>query len=102
MSEETNHPPMKNLNQLLPLDALFIYCAANLGEFTVDKENKTITFNQLYTFDSAMLDEWKSFLESARTEYNDGLAEGQTIADNDEQLFSNCTEMVELAKTLIG
>ena len=67
-----------------------------------DKENKTITFNQLYTFDSAMLDEWKSFLESARTEYNDGLAEGQTIADNDEQLFSNCTEMVELAKTLIG
>ena len=102
MSEETNHPPMKNLNQLLPLDALFLYCAANLGEFTVDKENKTITFNQLYNFDTNWITEWEAFLENAKTEYNDGLAADQTIADNDAQLFSDCTDMIELVKTLIG
>tara|TARA_R110001592_G_C13181115_1_gene750908 strand:+ start:510 stop:818 length:309 start_codon:yes stop_codon:yes gene_type:complete len=98
MSEEITYPPMYELNQLLPLDALFVYCAFNLGEFTIDKENKTIVFNQVYNFNENMILEWEAFLANAKTQYDAGLASGQSILANDQQLFDNCNEMINIVK----
>lgn len=97
---ETSYPPMKPLNQLLPLDALFLYCASNMGEFTVDKTAKTITFNQTYTFDSSMLQEWESYLNDAKTEYKDALEPQQEMLPNDEQLFLEIENWIQIAKQL--
>lgn len=97
---ETTYPPMKPLNQLLPLDALFLYCASNMGEFTVDKTGKTITFNQTYTFDSNMLQEWENFLNTAKTEYKNALEPEQEMFPNDEQLFLDIENWIQTAKQL--
>lgn len=97
---ETSYPPMKPLNQLLPLDALFLYCASNMGEFTVDKTSKTITFNQTYTFDSNMLQEWENFLNTAKTEYENALEPEQEMLPNDAQLFSDIENWIQTAKQL--
>lgn len=97
---ETTYPPMKPLNQLLPLDALFLYCASNMGEFTVDKTAKTITFNQTYTFNSNMLQEWENFLNTAKTEYENALEPEQEMLPNDAQLFSDIENWIQIAKQL--
>lgn len=97
---ETTYPPMKPLNQLLPLDALFLYCASNMGEFTVDKTAKTITFNQTYTFDSNMLQEWENSLNAAKTEYKNTLESEQEMLPNDEQLFLDIENWIQIAKQL--
>jgi hypothetical protein len=57
---------MLNLNQLLPIDALFLYCASNLGEFTINKETKTITFNTTYTYDENALAGWSGLIDQAK------------------------------------
>ena len=100
MSETTTYPQMKQLDQLLPLDALFLYCASNMGEFTIDKTNKTITFNTTYTFDTNMLNEWQIYLSNAKAEYNSELDTNQTMAPNDEQLFSEVENWIQIAKQL--
>ena len=97
---ETTYPMMKQLDQLLPIGALFLYCASNLGEFTVDKTNKTITFNQTYNFDTNMISEWEIFLANARSEYDANLESGQTIAPNDEILFSQIENWIQISKQL--
>lgn len=97
---ETSYPPMKPLNQLLPLDALFLYCASNMGEFIIDKTAKTITFNQTYTFDSNMLQEWENFLNTAKTEYENALEPEQEMLPNDVQLFSDIENWIQTAKQL--
>ena len=97
---EITYPTMKQLDQLLPIDALFLYCASNLGEFTVDKTNKTITFNQTYNFDTNMISEWEIFLANARSEYDANLESGQTIAPNDEILFSQIENWIQISKQL--
>jgi len=97
---ETTYPTMKPLNELLPLDALFLYCASNMGEFTIDKTAKTITFNQTYAFDSNMLQEWESYLATAKTEYKNALTTEQEILPNDEQLFSELENWIQIAKQL--
>tara|TARA_Y100000385_G_C12897958_1_gene552923 strand:+ start:486 stop:797 length:312 start_codon:yes stop_codon:yes gene_type:complete len=97
---EINYPAMKPLNQLLPLDALFLYCASNIGEFTIDKSAKTISFNQTYTFDSNMLTEWETFLNNAKTEYKNELAPGQEMNPNDHQLFTDVENWIQIAKQL--
>ena len=101
MSEEITYPPMKPLNQLLPLDALFLYIAANLGEFTVDKTNKTITFNSTYTYDEAALTEWTNFLNQAKSDYTTALDPDTEMPANDDQLFMNVEEMINMAKVLV-
>ncbi len=97
---ETTYPPMKPLNELLPLDALLLYCASNMGEFTIDKTAKTITFNQTYTFDSNMLHEWESYLKEAKTEYKNALSPEQEMLPNDEQLFLDIENWIQIAKQL--
>jgi len=97
---ETTYPPMKPLNELLPLDALLLYCASNMGEFTIDKTAKTITFNQTYTFDSNMLEEWENFLNTAKTEYENALEPEQEMLPNDQQLFSDIENWIQIAKQL--
>ena len=97
---ETTYPGMKPLNQLLPLDALFLYCASNMGEFTIDKTSKTITFNQTYTFDDVMIHEWETFLDNAKSEYENSLEENQEMPPNDQQLFADITNWIQIAKQL--
>ena len=101
MSEEITYPPMLNLNQLLPLDALFLYCASNLGEFTINKETKTITFNSTYIYDENALAGWTELIDQAKTDYESALAPEVEIASNDDQLFMNCQEMVDIARQLV-
>jgi|3_EtaG_2_1085321.scaffolds.fasta_scaffold49467_2 hypothetical protein len=101
MSEEKEFPAMKPLNQLLPLDALFLYCAANMGEFTVNKANKTITFNSTYTYDENAIPEWSTFLDQAKSDYTSALDPGTEIPANDDQLFMNIEEMIDIATVLV-
>jgi len=91
---------MQPLSQLLPLDALFLYCASNMGEFTIDKTAKTITFNQTYTLDTAMISEWESYLNEAKTEYKNALTPEQEMLPNDEQLFSEVKNWIQISKQL--
>jgi len=100
MNETTTYPSMDLLNQLLPLDALFLYCSSNMGEFTVDKTNKTITFNQVYKFEDNMISEWEIFLANAKSKYISELGPNQEIAPNDEQLFSEIENWIQIAKQL--
>ena len=101
MSEQTDYPAMKPLNQLLPLDALFLYCAANLGEFTVNKANKTITFNSTYTYDENAIPEWLTFVTQAKQEYETALEGDIEMPPNDDQLFSNVKEMIDIGTVLV-
>lgn len=102
MSEKITYPPMLNLNQLLPIDALFLYCASNLGEFTINKETKTITFNTTYTYDENALAGWSGLIDQAKSDYESALDPEVEIAPNDDQLFMNCREMVDIATQLVG
>lgn len=101
MSEEIQYPAMKPLNQLLPLDALFLYCASNMGEFTVNKANKTITFNSTYTYDENAIPEWLTFVTQAKQEYESSLEGDMEMPANDDQLFSNVIEMIDIATVLV-
>ena len=101
MSEEITYPAMKPLNQLLPLDALFLYCAANMGEFTVNKANKTITFNSTYTYDENAIPGWSTLVTQAKQEYESELGGDKEIPPNDDQLFSNVLEMIDIATVLV-
>tara|TARA_R110000751_G_scaffold264626_1_gene363713 strand:+ start:439 stop:747 length:309 start_codon:yes stop_codon:yes gene_type:complete len=102
MNEEITYPPMLNLNQLLPLDALFLYCASNIGEFTINKETKTITFNSTYVYDENAIVGWSELITQAKSDYESALEPGVEMTPNDDQLFMNCREMVDIATQLVG
>ena len=100
MSEIIEYPAMLPLSTLLNSAALGIYCAGELGQFTIDKDNKTITLNSTYTYDDAEIQKWQDTLSQAIANYNADLPAGVEIANNDDQLFMNVQEMIDKIKAL--
>ena len=100
MSEITNLPRMKGLDELIPLEVMFLYAAANMGEFTVDKTNRTITMNSSYTIDSDTLDSWQTTLANAKNEYESEYSLDNELASNDYTLFDKLENWLSVSKQL--
>ena len=47
-----------------------------------------------------MISEWEIFLANARSEYDANLESGQTIEPNDEILFSQIENWIQISKQL--
>tara|TARA_B100000963_G_C22632719_1_gene675821 strand:+ start:1473 stop:1784 length:312 start_codon:yes stop_codon:yes gene_type:complete len=97
---ETTSPPMKPLNELLILEALFLYCVSNVGGFTVDKTTKTITLDQPYTFDTSAFTYWENSLNNAKEQYINELEPNQEMSANDQQLFLDIENWIQIGKQL--
>ena len=100
MSEITNLPTMKELDELIPLEVMFLYAASNMGEFTVDKTNRTITMNSSYTIDSDTLDSWQTTLSNAKSEYESEYSLDNELASNDYKLFDKLENWLSVSKQL--
>jgi hypothetical protein len=102
MSEnQLQYPAMLPLTTLLPSTALFLYCAGELGQFSIDKENKTITLNTPFLYNEIEIQEWQNILSQAIIDYKANLNSGEEMGNNDDLLFMNVQEMIDKIKALI-
>ena len=90
----------KGLDELIPLEVMFLYAASNMGEFTVDKTNRTITMNSSYTIDSDTLDSWQTTLANAKNEYESEYSVDNELASNDYVLFDKLENWLSVSKQL--
>lgn len=100
MSEITNLPRIKELNELIPLEAMFLYCVSNMGQFTIDKTNRTITMNESYSIDSNTLNLWEDMLNEAKREYEAEYSLDNELASNDYVLFDKLENWLSVSKQL--
>ena len=93
-STEIEQGHMPNWSNLLSPELLLIHVAQQMGEFTIDTENRTITMNTTYTYSSDWSDAWLNILDEQEQLYL------QTCVDekgspNDLQLFKEFRLLIQ-------
>jgi len=101
MSEEINTPAIPALSEMLPLPILLTYCMANMGEFVIDKEAKTFTLSEPYTYSLDMLNDWEDLINQQISIYKDQLEPSEDIQQNDYEIFHNVLEFIKITKQLV-
>jgi hypothetical protein len=96
MSEQTR-PETPELETLLPIDALFLFCAVNSSQFTCDTVNKTITMSETYTYDENTIRSWKALIQNQLELYQSQLSEASEMDANDYEYFTSCLDFVSRA-----
>ena len=62
-------PSMERLTTLLPLDPLLIYLGCSLSNFTIDKDNRTITMSETPPSADSLLVTVNGIVQRATTDY---------------------------------
>ena len=96
-------PSMQRLTTLLPLDPLLIYLGCSLSNFTIDKDNRTITMNEPYTYNANLISVWKTqiqeceetYLATLRTENPD-----YEMVENDRLIFVEIYKWIDMIERI--
>jgi hypothetical protein len=96
MSESTDieQGTMPQWQNLLSPELLLIYIAQHLGELTLDTENKTITMNTTYTYESGWSEGWLNIINDQEQLYLETCVD-QKGSPNDLQLFKEFRLLIE-------
>ena len=98
-------PAMEKLTTLLPLDPLLIYLGTSLSNFTVDKDNRTITMSQAYTYNADTISSWRTQIEQYETAYKSALASKSAdyeMLENDRVLFVQIYKWIDYIEGIIS
>ena len=101
MSEEINTPAIPALSEMLPLPILLTYCMANMGEFVIDKEAKTFTLPEPYTYNLDQLNDWEDQINQQISTYEGQLEPGEEMPQNDYEIFHDVLEFIKITKQLV-
>ena len=98
-------PSMQRLTSLLPLDPLLIYLGCSLSNFTIDKDNRTITMLEPYTYDSDMISNWKSQIQQYEETYLTNLKledPNYEMVENDRVIFVEIYKWIDMIQGIIS
>ena len=101
MSEEINTPAIPALSEMLPLPILLTYCMANIGEFVIDKEAKTFTLSEPYTYSLDQLNDWADLINQQISTYEGQLEPDEEMPQNDYEIFHDVLEFIKITKQLV-
>ena len=101
MSEEINTPAIPALSEMLPLPILLTYCMANMGEFVIDKEAKTFTLSEPYTYSLDQLNDWEDLINQQISTYEGQLEPDEEMPQNDYEIFHDVLEFIKITKQLV-
>ena len=101
MSEEINTPAIPALSEMLPLPILLTYCMANMGEFVIDKETKTFTLTEPYTYSLDQLNDWEDLINQHIATYKSQLEPDEDLPQNEYEIFHNVLEFISITKQLV-
>jgi hypothetical protein len=96
-------PIMPSLTSLLPLDILLIYLGCSLSNFTIDKDNKTITMSEPYTYDSDVISNWKNQIQQYEETYLTTLTTENPdyeIVENDRVIFVEIYKWIDMIERI--
>ena len=99
MSEHIEYPPMPTLQEMVPAEAMLLWCMSQMGEFTLDKDAQTFTLPTPYSYTTDQLDVWEANIHQQMDNYRAQLPEGEDIPQNDYEEFMQCLQMIEETKT---
>ena len=93
--------PTPTIEELLPMQMMFLYGCVRQGQINIDRENKTINVTEM-PYDIDMLRICMQQLERIETEYKTNLENlGISLSSNDETLFNSIHHIYNEIKTFI-
>ena len=98
-------PSMQRLTSLLPLDPLLIYLGCSLSNFTIDKDNRTITMSETYTYDADMIAIWKTQIQQYEETYLATLQHENPdyeMVENDRLIFVEIYKWIDMIQGIIS
>tara|TARA_R110002110_G_scaffold120457_1_gene295664 strand:+ start:276 stop:605 length:330 start_codon:yes stop_codon:yes gene_type:complete len=98
-------PSMQRLTSLLPLDPLLIYLGCSLSNFTIDKDNRTITMSETYTYDANIISTWKTQIQQYEETYLTALKNQNPdyeMVENDRVIFVEIYKWIEMIEGIIS
>ena len=99
MSEHIEYPQMPTLQEMVPAEAMLLWCMSQMGEFVLDKDAQTFTLPTPFAYTTDGLDVWEANIHQQMDDYRAQLPEGEDIPQNDYEEFMECLQMIEETKT---
>lgn len=99
---ETIYPPIPVIDDIMPLDMQLLYLGCSLSNVVIDKENKTLTIPDSYSYNKELILTWQNILDQAISDYKSSLEEEQEMVENDRLRFLDIQKKIDYVKNITG